>query len=258
MPKVSGKSLPVRTRWTPLWALALSTFTASIRAWGCGERRSFMCSMRGSTMSSAKRVAPVTLARPSTRRRGLPTMFITHPQRTFGDRFLDLLVAGAAAQISRDRFLDALARRARLARKQRLRRHQDARRAVAALRRAEVGKGRLQRIELGAAAETFDGVDRLAFALERKHQAGELGFAIDEHCAGAALAELAAVLGAGEAEVFAQHLEQRLVRRERSVVRLAVGRKWKVHPRHLFGPQTNCRYCTAAGRRPQRRQGSRL
>src|SRR5882762_1806143 len=146
MPKVTGKFLPVRTRCTPGWAFAFSTFTSWITACACGERKSFMCSMRGSMMSSAKRVWPVTLARPSTRRRALPRTFIAHPARTLFDRFDDLLVTRAAAEIARDRFVDALARGMGLVREQRLGGHQDAGRAVAALGRAEVRESRLQRM----------------------------------------------------------------------------------------------------------------
>ena len=55
-----------------------------------------------------------------------------------------------------------------------------------------------------------------------EHQAREHGLAVHEHGAGAALAQLAAVLRAREAHVLAQHLEQRLVRRERHLLLLAV------------------------------------
>src|SRR2546430_434151 len=203
MPKVTGKSLPVSTRCTPGWAFAFSTLISSTSACACGERKSFMCSMRGSTMSSAKRVWPVTLARPSTRRRGLPRTFIAHPARTLFDRFDDLLVTGATAEIPGDRLVNALARGMRLAREQCLGGHQDAGRAIAALRGAEVGKGRLQGMELGAAAQTFHGFDRPPLAFQREHQARELRLAVDQHRAGAAFAELAAVLGAGETEILA-------------------------------------------------------
>src|SRR5688572_16538694 len=109
-----------------------------------------MCSMRGRTMSSAKRVWPVTLARPSTRRRGLPSTFMLHPARGLFDRLENLLVPRAAAQVARDRLLDPFPGRARFPLQQRLGGHQDARRAVAALGGAEVGKGGLQRVQLGA------------------------------------------------------------------------------------------------------------
>src|SRR3954468_507898 len=228
MPNVTGKSFPVRTRCTPGCACARATSIDSISAWACGERRSFKCSMRGSAMSSAKRVCPVTLARPSTRRRGLPTTFIVHPPRTLFDGLDDLLVARAAAEIARDRFLDAAGRRLRLAREQRLGAEQDAGRAIAALRGAKIGKGRLQRMQLGATRHAFYGLDRAPFAFEPEQQAGELRLAIDQHRAGAALAELAAMLGTREPEVLAQHLEQRLVRRGRSLDGFAVHREQQV------------------------------
>src|SRR3979409_498594 len=124
MPNVTGKSLPVSTRCTPGCFCAFSVLISFIRACACGERKSFMCSMRGSTMSSAKRVWPVTLARPSTRRRALPRHFIAHPARSLFDRFDDLLVTRAAAEIPRDRFVDALARGIGFVREQRLGGHQ--------------------------------------------------------------------------------------------------------------------------------------
>ena len=68
-----------------------------------------------------------------------------------------------------------------------------------------------------------------ALAFEREHQAGKHRLAVDQHRAGAAFAELAAVLGAGEVEVLAQHLEQRLVRRERDFDVLAVDAQHHVH-----------------------------
>ena len=128
--------------------------------------------MRGRMMSSAKRVWPVTLARPSTRRRGLPMtrvrrVIVAPPRPSRGrslggrfDRFDDLQVAGAAAQVARQRLADPLARRMRLAIEQRLRGDQDARRAVAALRGAEVGEALLQRMQPAVRGEPFDGRDR--------------------------------------------------------------------------------------------------
>ena len=61
-----------------------------------------------------------------------------------------------------------------------------------------------------------------AAALDAEHQAREHRLTVEQHGAGAALAKLAAVLGAAEVQVLTQHLEQRLVRRERDVGRLAV------------------------------------
>src|SRR6266705_4944737 len=120
-----------------------------------------MCSMRGSTTSSAKRVWPVTLARPSTRRRGLPRTFIDPPRCLF-DRLENLLVSGAAAQVSRDRLPDSFPRGILLLFEEGLRGHQDARRAVAALRVAEVGERRLQRVQRRTRAQPLHGLDRAA------------------------------------------------------------------------------------------------
>src|SRR6266480_360152 len=170
-----------------------------------------MCSMRGRTRSSAKRVWPVTLARPSTLRRALPMTFMFEPARGFLDRLENLLIPGAAAKVARNGFPDSFPVGHPFVVEERFRGHQDPGGAVAALRRAEVGEGRLQGMQLRAAAEAFDRFHRAALALGGEHQAGKLRRAVDQHGAGAALAQLAAVLGAGEAEVLAQHFEKRLV-----------------------------------------------
>src|SRR6266513_637630 len=211
MPKVTGKSLPVSTRCTPDRETAFEKSIDSIIACAWGERSNFMCSMRGRTMSSAKRVWPVTLARPSTLRRALPMTFMFEPARGFLDRFETLLIPGAAAKVACNGFLDSFPVGISFAVEERFRGHQDPRGAVAALRGAEVGESSLQGMQLRAAAEPFDRLHRAAFALGGEHQAGKLRRAVDQHRAGAALAQLAAVLGAGEAEVLAQHFEKRLV-----------------------------------------------
>ena len=62
----------------------------------------------------------------------------------------------------------------------------------------------------GFGGETFNGGDRRAVSLQDRHQAGVDELAIHQHGAGAALAFAAPFLGSGEAEVFAQHVEQAL------------------------------------------------
>src|SRR6185436_14476539 len=89
--------------------------------------------------------------------------------------------------------------------------HQDPRRAVAALGRAEIGETLLQRMQPAAGGEPFDRFDPASLRLDGEHEAGQQRLSVHEHGAGAALPQLAAVLRAGEPEVFAQHLEQRLV-----------------------------------------------
>ena len=56
--------------------------------------------------------------------------------------------------------------------------------------------------------EALDGAHVAAIDLADGHQAGVHHLAVEEHRAGAALALAAALLGAGQAEVLAQHVEQ--------------------------------------------------
>ncbi len=77
-------------------------------------------------------------------------------------------------------------------------------------------------MELRPLRDAFDGGDGLSFQLHREQQAAELRFAADEHRAGAAFAELASVLGAGELQVLAQDLQQRLVHRHQELFLFAV------------------------------------
>src|SRR5688500_7819558 len=104
--------------------------------------------MRGSTTSSAKRVWPVTLARPSTRRRGLPRTFM-HSLRGFFDRLEDLLIPGAAAEIARDRFPNPFSGRSGFPFEQRLGRHEDPRGAIAALRGPKIRESGLKGMQFG-------------------------------------------------------------------------------------------------------------
>src|SRR5256885_3313584 len=143
-----------------------------MRACGTVERRSFMWSMPGKDQSSAKRVCPVTRARPSTRRSGWPTtasfgvsamvvpvvrraylrrerrLPAQHARRRL-DGLEDLEVARATAELAGERFRDLRARRGRVALEELQRRDEEARRAVAALRRAVVGEGVLERGGIG-------------------------------------------------------------------------------------------------------------
>src|SRR2546428_558369 len=137
-------------------------------------------------------------------------------------RFIDRGVPGAAAEIAADRLGDLRARRVPVLIEQRLRRHEHPRRAVAALRGALFGERGLQRMKLGAAREPFDGRHVGVADRHRQREAREHRRAVDEHGARAALAELAAVLRAGEAELLTKDFEERVVRLRRDGARLAV------------------------------------
>ena len=88
------------------------------------------------------------------------------------------------------------------------------RRAVAALEGVVLDERGLHRVQRLGRAEALDGGDVDAFLHHRERQAGVDAAAVDEHGAGAALAAVAALLGAGQAGVFAQRIEQRDARLE--------------------------------------------
>src|SRR6267378_6168961 len=242
MPNGIGRAFPVSTVFTPGSPAARDVSIERMRAWGWGLRSSLAKSMRGRNRSSANRVTPVTFAVASTLRWALPTtrkpvaflpdaiqglrrrlrILAAHAGRRQLDGFVDLDVTGAAAEVARERLLDLVARRTRARCEERLGGEEEGRRAIAALCRAQLGEGFLEGMEHPALRHAFDGFDPAPGTGEAEHETGEDRRAVDEHRAGAAFAQLAAVFRAREPQVFAQHLEQCLVRRERDLDGLAV------------------------------------
>src|SRR5690348_12122012 len=251
IPNGIGRSRPVSTAFTPGTASACDVSIETMRAWGCGLRSSLAYSMRGKNRSSANFVTPVTLAVASTLRSALPTTakaavgrsggravrllpdaiqrlrswrrwFTAQARRGQFDRFVDLDVAGAAAQVARQCLLDVVSSRLRIGYEQCLGSEQKRRRAVAALRRAELRERVLQRVQPTAGGHSLDRLHTAAGAGEAQHQTRQHRGAVEQHGAGAALSQLAAVLRAREAQVLAQHLEQRFVRREGDFDGLAI------------------------------------
>src|ERR1051325_334741 len=204
IPNGIGRSCPVSTAITPSSFVAAAVSIETMRAWGCVLRSSLQKSMRGNARSSAKRVAPVTFATASTFRSALPMILCTlHPLGGELDRFVNLEVAGAAAEVSGQGFLDVVSARLRIGCEERLGGGQKCRRTVAALRGAEIGERLLERMELAALRHAFDGPHASAVAGESQHEAREHGRFIEQHGAGPAFAEFAAVLRAGQAEILA-------------------------------------------------------
>jgi hypothetical protein len=138
------------------------------------------------------------------------------------DRFKDLLIAGAASQITRECFFDLIASRRRMFVQQHLRSHQEPWRAVATLGGAEIGECVLQRMQPAVTDQPFDGCDTAAIAIHAEHQAGQNRLAVEQDSARTAFTQLAAVLGAAQVQVFTQDLEQRFVRGECDFDRFAV------------------------------------
>src|SRR5712691_11736138 len=205
----------------------------SIRSWRADAESAAACSAACAAASRRRQSAlgpspwrgrPRGDAACRSRRNGswLSLPGLPHFSRGLLDRLVDLLVTRTAAQVARDRFLDPLAAWVWFSFEQGFCGHQDAGGAVAALCPAEIGERGLQWVQLGAVCEPLHGFDRPPFAIEGKREAGEHRHAFHQHRAGAAFAELAAVLGAGQVQVLAQHFEQRLVRGERNLLLLAV------------------------------------
>src|ERR1041385_5822966 len=147
-----------------------------------------------------------------------------HPSRGIEHRLDDVLIAGAAADVAFQLLADR-----RLVQITAMPvhyvdgGHDHARRAVAALQAMIVAEGRLHRMQLLAFGDAFDGGDIGAVGLPDQHGAGFHRAAVDMHHTGAALAGVAADMGAGQAEMVAQQMDE-----ERPV--LDVGRnRFAVH-----------------------------
>src|SRR5881394_1827546 len=243
IPNGIGRSFPVSTACTPSSARAALASIDTTRACGCVARSSLQYSMRGNARSSANLVVPVTFATASILRRAVPIMrrsdglraierltrwfraLSTHPCRSELDRFIDLDVARAAAEIARQRVLDFVACGLGIAGEQGLGGQQKCRRAISALGSAQIGKRLLQGMQLPGARHPLDCSDTVTRACKAEHETGQHRRSIEQHGTGPAFSQLAAVLGAGEPEIFAQHFEQRLVRREGDLRALAVDRE---------------------------------
>ncbi len=117
----------------------------------------------------------------------------------------DLRVAGAAAEHAAKRFLGLGAARAGFLFQQRGGGHQHPRRADAALGGAVAQEGALQAVQ-PVGGEALDGGDVAADGGGGRRQAGADRLSVQQHGAGAAVAGVAADLGAGQA----QHLAERV------------------------------------------------
>jgi hypothetical protein len=87
------------------------------------------------------------------------------------------------------------------------------RRAETALQAVRIPEGLLQRVQRAAASrQTFDRRDRAAVGLHGQAGARSHGDAVEQDGAGAALARIAADLGAGDAPEVANEMHQKLPR----------------------------------------------
>src|SRR5688572_21679796 len=117
------------------------------------------------------------------------------------NRVDDVLITRAAAQIAGDTFADLALRRRRVVVQQRHCRHDHSRRAEAALKPVLLPEALLQGMQLTLRGKPLDRGDRGAIGLDGEHRARLHAAAIDEHGARAALAGVAADVGAREAQL---------------------------------------------------------
>src|SRR5688572_28837442 len=125
--------------------------------------------------------------------------------------FKYLQIPRASTEIAAQRFLDLFAGRRGVRVEERARREEKTGRAITALCRAELGECVLERVERSAPRHSLDGLDAPVRVGDGQRETGQDRGAVDEHGARAALAQLAAVLGAREVELFAEDLEQRFL-----------------------------------------------
>ena len=145
----------------------------------------------------------------------------------------DLLVPGAAAEVSGERLADLVVRRVGTAAQEIGRGDDEARRAEAALHRARVGERLLHRVQGAIAAEALDRDDVVPVGLRGEDEARAHELAVEEDGARAALALLARVLRAGELEPVAERREEALAGPDVGLAPLAVDRELDPHARHL-------------------------
>ena len=124
------------------------------------------------------------------------------------DRLDDVLVAGAAAQVARQREADLVLGGVRVLGEQRLRGEHHPRRAEAALEAVLLREPLLDRVQLARRTEPLDGGDLVAVGLDGEHRAALHRGAVHEDGAGTAVGGVAAGVGAGEPEPLAQQVRE--------------------------------------------------
>src|SRR6267378_77564 len=158
--------------------------------------------------------SPECLSKSSPRNLRYRTLLVCDLEHRGFDGFENLKIARAPAQISRDRFADLIAAGMRILIQQSLRGDQNCRRAIAALRRSEIGKGILQGMKLPIFSEAFHRQYLPSATLECQHETGKHGLAVHKNGASPAFSQLTAVFRARVTEILAQYLQQSLIGRE--------------------------------------------
>ena len=120
----------------------------------------------------------------------------------------DVVIAGAAADVAFQPLAHVLLAGIAVTAGEIHGAHDHARGAEAALQPVMLAEGGLHRMQRAIAGQPFDGGHLGAIGLDRQQGAGFDRLAVDMDDAGAALAGVAADMGAGQAELLAQELHQ--------------------------------------------------
>ena len=124
----------------------------------------------------------------------------------------DFVVAGAATKIAGELEADFVLAGIVSLVEQRFGGDEETGGADAALQRGAFQKALLQRMQVALLGQAFDGLDLGPFGFGGKDDAAIDRQAVHQHGAGAAIAVVAAFFGPGQAQVFAQDLEEALPR----------------------------------------------
>jgi hypothetical protein len=127
------------------------------------------------------------------------------------DRVDDFLVAGAAAQVARQRLPDQVLLRVGHAAEQVVDRHHQPGGAEPALDGAGLDERLLDRVQAGGARQPFDRDNVAVRGLAGQHQAGADQDIVEVDRAGAAFTLLTGIFRAGYAERVPEHVEQALI-----------------------------------------------
>ena len=133
---------------------------------------------------------------------------LCHRRHRLLDRGDDVGIGAAAADVAAHQLADFVGGRRPALRDEARGRADLTGRAVAALECVVVDEGLLQRMQRAVGGEPLDGGDLGAVLHDDQRQAGIDAPAVDQDRAGAALALIAALLGAGQIETVAQRVEQ--------------------------------------------------
>jgi hypothetical protein len=138
------------------------------------------------------------------------------------NRLNDLLITAAPAKVSCQVISNLFIGWLRAFIQQGFSRQDESGSAITALQSAELHERFLDRIELTIPAQSFDGQDLATVCINRQHRAGAYRFTVKQQRASATHLNIAAELGAGQSELFANHIEERRARLDFSVMLRAV------------------------------------